>query len=97
MNISVSFSREQRFGICFRLGTWICSGASPVVSRENQAFCKLTCRKLAKECFCFSEVLFRKLTFEISKKGADFMSMTMTQKILAAHAGLDKVEAGELV
>ena len=25
------------------------------------------------------------------------MSMTMTQKILAAHAGLDKVEAGELV
>ena len=25
------------------------------------------------------------------------MSMTMTQKILAAHAGLDKVEAGELI
>ena len=25
------------------------------------------------------------------------MSMTMTQKILAAHAGLEKVEAGELV
>ena len=25
------------------------------------------------------------------------MSMTMTQKILAAHAGLDKVEAGQLV
>lgn len=25
------------------------------------------------------------------------MSMTMTQKILAAHAGLDQVEAGELV
>ena len=25
------------------------------------------------------------------------MGMTMTQKILAAHAGLDKVEAGQLV
>ena len=25
------------------------------------------------------------------------MGMTMTQKILAAHAGLEKVEAGELV
>ena len=25
------------------------------------------------------------------------MAMTMTQKILAAHAGLDKVEAGELI
>ena len=25
------------------------------------------------------------------------MGMTMTQKILAAHAGLDKVEAGELI
>ena len=25
------------------------------------------------------------------------MSMTMTQKILAAHAGLDKVEAGQLI
>ena len=25
------------------------------------------------------------------------MSMTMTQKILAAHAGVDKVEAGELI
>lgn len=24
------------------------------------------------------------------------MGMTMTQKILAAHAGLDKVEAGQL-
>ena len=25
------------------------------------------------------------------------MGMTMTQKILAAHAGLDKVEAGQLI
>ena len=25
------------------------------------------------------------------------MSMTMTQKILASHAGLEKVEAGELI
>ena len=25
------------------------------------------------------------------------MAMTMTQKILAAHAGLDKVEAGQLI
>ena len=25
------------------------------------------------------------------------MSMTMTQKILAAHAGLEKVEAGQLI
>ena len=25
------------------------------------------------------------------------MAMTMTQKILAAHAGMEKVEAGELI
>ena len=25
------------------------------------------------------------------------MGMTMTQKVLAAHAGLEKVEAGELI
>ena len=31
------------------------------------------------------------------KKGISIMSMTMTQKILAAHAGLDKVEAGQLI
>ena len=30
-------------------------------------------------------------------KGVHIMSMTMTQKILAAHAGLDKVEAGQLI
>ena len=27
--------------------------------------------------------------------GREHMGMTMTQKILAAHAGLDKVEAGQ--
>ena len=30
-------------------------------------------------------------------KGKNIMAMTMTQKILAAHAGLDKVEAGQLI
>ena len=36
--------------------------------RENQALCKLACRGLAKEHFSFSEMLFRKLTLEISEK-----------------------------
>jgi len=31
------------------------------------------------------------------RKGLKQMGMTMTQKILAAHAGLDKVEAGQLI
>lgn len=30
-------------------------------------------------------------------KGKNIMAMTMTQKILAAHAGLEKVEAGQLI
>ena len=30
-------------------------------------------------------------------KGVKVMGMTMTQKILAAHAGLDKVVAGQLI
>lgn len=30
-------------------------------------------------------------------KGKNIMAMTMTQKILAAHAGLDSVEAGQLI
>ena len=30
-------------------------------------------------------------------KGGTCMGMTMTQKILAAHAGLDRVEAGQLI
>ena len=30
-------------------------------------------------------------------KGVSKMGMTMTQKILAAHAGLDTVEAGQLI
>ncbi len=33
----------------------------------------------------------------ILKKGIDIMGMTMTQKILAAHAGLEKVEVGQLI
>ena len=33
----------------------------------------------------------------LSSKGGNIMGMTMTQKILAAHAGLEKVEAGQLL
>lgn len=32
-----------------------------------------------------------------AKRRSDHMGMTMTQKILAAHAGLDHVEAGQLI
>lgn len=31
------------------------------------------------------------------RKGLEYMGMTMTQKILAAHAGLDKVQPGQLI
>jgi 3-isopropylmalate/(R)-2-methylmalate dehydratase large subunit len=31
------------------------------------------------------------------RKGLEYMGMTMTQKILAEHAGLDKVEPGQLI
>ena len=33
----------------------------------------------------------------MNDKGVSKMGMTMTQKILAAHAGLDTVEAGQLI
>lgn len=36
-------------------------------------------------------------TIFMNDKGGLKMGMTMTQKILAAHAGLDTVEAGQLI
>ncbi len=35
--------------------------------------------------------------YYFNEGGYNKMGMTMTQKILAAHAGLDKVEAGQLI
>ena len=44
---------------------------------------------------------YDKTTYKINPidriQGGTDMGMTMTQKILAAHAGLDKVEAGQLI
>ena len=34
---------------------------------------------------------------ELEVGGVDSMGMTMTQKILAAHAGLSEVKAGQLI
>ena len=33
----------------------------------------------------------------VKEREKNSMAMTMTQKILAAHAGLDHVEAGQLI
>ena len=42
-------------------------------------------------------MLLSALSTEHSNKEEIIMGMTMTQKILAAHAGLDQVKAGQLI
>jgi 3-isopropylmalate/(R)-2-methylmalate dehydratase large subunit len=46
--------------------------------------------------FCEKQEIKQQVVLSMLKE-AFYMGMTMTQKILAAHAGLDRVEAGQLI